>query len=88
MQIIPIRDLKNTSKISELANKSNKPIFVTKNGYGDMVFMSMKAYEENMAKLDAARLINESIEEVNNGAEINQGEKFFSQMRKRYESKI
>ena len=79
MQIIPIRDLKNTSKISELANKSNKPIFVTKNGYGDMVFMSMKAYEENMAKLDAARLINESIEEVNNGAEIIQGEKFFSQ---------
>ncbi len=47
-QIIPIRDLKNTSQISDICHSSNEPIFVTKNGYGDMVIMSMEAYEKNM----------------------------------------
>ena len=44
-RIIPIRDLRDTTKISEMCNASNDPIFVTKNGYGDMVVMSMEAYE-------------------------------------------
>jgi PHD/YefM family antitoxin component YafN of YafNO toxin-antitoxin module len=51
-QIIPIRDLKNTSKISQMCRESDEPIFVTKNGYGDMVIMSMKIYEEKMFMLD------------------------------------
>lgn len=38
-QIIPIRDLKNTSKISQMCQASDEPIFITKNGYGDMVIM-------------------------------------------------
>lgn len=40
-QIIPIRDLKNTGEISQMCHASNEPIFITKNGYGDMVIMSM-----------------------------------------------
>lgn len=58
--IIPIRDLKKTSEVSQMCHTLNEPIFITKNGYGDMVIMSMKAYEEKMymqdvyAKLDAA----------------------------------
>ncbi|MFZ3101348.1 MAG: type II toxin-antitoxin system Phd/YefM family antitoxin [Desulfitobacteriaceae bacterium] len=51
-QIIPIRDLKNTSEISQMCRESDEPIFVTKNGYGDMVIMSMKIYEEKMFMLD------------------------------------
>ncbi len=47
-KIIPIRDLKNTSEISELCHQSDEPIFVTKNGYGDMVLMSMETYEKSM----------------------------------------
>lgn len=45
-QIIPIRDLKNTSEISALCHSTNAPVFITKNGYGDMVIMSMEAYEK------------------------------------------
>ena len=41
-QIIPIKDLKNTSDISDLCHVSEEPIFITKNGYGDMVIMSME----------------------------------------------
>lgn len=51
-QIIPIRDLKNTSEISERCHAVGEPIFVTKNGYGDMVVMSIEAYEARMQMLD------------------------------------
>jgi len=44
-QIIPIKDLKDTARISEMCHASDEPIYVTKNGYGDMVFMSMETYE-------------------------------------------
>ena len=40
-RIIPIKELKNTSEISDLCHKTNEPIYVTKNGYGDMVIMSI-----------------------------------------------
>lgn len=54
-QIIPIRDLKDTNAISAKCHETDEPIFVTKNGYGDMVIMSMKVYEE---KLDNARILS------------------------------
>ena len=55
-QIIPIKDLRDTNKISDLCSNSNEPIFVTKNGYGDMVVMSMKTYEEKLARFWRALL--------------------------------
>ena len=45
--IIPITDLRDTNKITELC-ADNEPVFVTKNGYGSMVLMSMQAYEETL----------------------------------------
>jgi len=59
-QIIPIKDLKNTSEISVLCHEIEEPIFVTKNGYGDLVIMSMETYEKTIylqniyAKLEQA----------------------------------
>lgn len=47
-KIIPIRDLKDTSSISELCKKNDEPIFITKNGYGDMVIMSLSVYEKQL----------------------------------------
>ena len=44
-QIVPIRDLRNTNEISQLCHAKDEPIFVTKNGYGDLVVMSIKTYE-------------------------------------------
>ena len=52
-RIIPIRDLKDTTAISQMCKESREPVFITKNGYGDMVIMSMEAYEERMLLLDA-----------------------------------
>ena len=66
-RIIPIKDLRDTTKISEMCNASSDPIFITKNGYGDMVIMSIDAYEELYAKIDMYNKIQAAIEQVNNG---------------------
>lgn len=51
--IKPISDLRNkSSEISELAHSSNEPIFITKNGEGDLVVMSMGHYSKLSLKLD------------------------------------
>jgi prevent-host-death family protein len=51
--IRPISDLRNkANKISELAHTSGEPIFITKNGEGNMVVMSMAHYSRLQLKLD------------------------------------
>ena len=67
--IMPIRDLRNTSEISELAHKKQEPIFITKNGYSDLVVMSAELYERfaQINKIDQA--IYEAEKEVEEGAE-------------------
>ena len=52
-QIRPITDLRNTTEISALCHAKREPLFITKNGYGDLVVMSIEMYEE---MLDAARV--------------------------------
>jgi PHD/YefM family antitoxin component YafN of YafNO toxin-antitoxin module len=51
-QIRPITDLRNTNEISEQCHKSKEPVFITKNGYGDLVVMSMETYERQMALVE------------------------------------
>lgn len=51
-QIIPIRDLKNTGEISKMCKEADEPIYITKNGYGDMVIMSVETYEKKLFMLD------------------------------------
>lgn len=55
-QIRPITDLRNTTEISELCHARREPLFITKNGYGDLVVMSIETYEEMIetARTDAA----------------------------------
>ena len=55
-QIRPITDLRNTTEISELCHAKREPLFITKNGDGDLVVMSSDAYEEmvDIARIDTA----------------------------------
>lgn len=66
-KIIPIRDLKNTTAISERCHAVGEPIFVTKNGYGDMVVMSIEAYEERMRVLDVYAKLASAEQQVASG---------------------
>ena len=66
-QIIPIKDLKDTAKVSEMCHESSEPIFVTKNGYGDMVLMSMEAFEEMYRKDQLYHELESSENQIKNG---------------------
>jgi prevent-host-death family protein len=47
--IRPVSDLRNNfSEISKAVHETQEPVFLTKNGYGDMVVMSMEAYEDKL----------------------------------------
>lgn len=82
-QIIPIKELKNTSEISELCHKANEPIYITKNGYGDMVIMSMEIYEKTMRQLTMYRDIEISERNIADG-KIKDARASLSEMRSRY----
>ncbi|NLI11504.1 MAG: type II toxin-antitoxin system Phd/YefM family antitoxin [Peptococcaceae bacterium] len=46
-QIRPVSDLRNKfADISKIVHETSEPVFLTKNGYGDMVVMSFQAYEK------------------------------------------
>lgn len=67
MQIIPMRDLKNTVEIERRCRESHEPVFVTKNGYGRLVVMDIDYYDETMRKVEEARLINAAIKSYEEG---------------------
>lgn len=47
-KIRPITDLKKTSEISDYCHKIDEPVFITKNGYSDLVIMSVETFEREM----------------------------------------
>jgi len=55
-QIRPITELRNTNEISDLCHTRKEPVFITKNGYGDLVIMSMETYDAMLetSSIDAA----------------------------------
>ncbi|GAA6425352.1 type II toxin-antitoxin system Phd/YefM family antitoxin [Dielma fastidiosa] len=83
-QIIPIKDLKNTSKISELCHKIDDPIYITKNGYGDMVIMSVESYEQIICQLKFYKELEISEQQIREGRTKNARNSLGS-MKERYE---
>ena len=76
-KIIPINELKNTAQISQTCKESQVPIIITKNGYGEMVLMSLELYEQTIAKMQAALLINESLSDVERAQTLSTEKSFF-----------
>lgn len=79
---VPIRDLRDTNKISQLCKESNDPIIVTKNGYEDMVVMSMDVFNR-MWQVELRAKIDEGIRQADNG-ETEDAFEFFAKARKKY----
>ncbi len=82
--IRPITDLRNTNEISELCHAAKEPIFITKNGYGDLVVMSIEAYEELMENVRMDAAIREAEEEVKNGGELLDAHEALSALRRKH----
>ena len=53
-------DLRNNyNEISNFCNESREPVYITKNGQGDLAVMSIETYEALTGKLDLYRLLDE-----------------------------
>lgn len=67
MQIVPMRDLKDTVKIENLCVKTKAPVFVTKNGYGRLVVMDIECFERLINQAYEAKQIARGLEDYENG---------------------
>ncbi|MEJ8547215.1 type II toxin-antitoxin system prevent-host-death family antitoxin [Brevibacillus borstelensis] len=79
-KIRPISDLRNNAnEISEFCRREREPVFITKNGAGDMVVMSIEEYERQQALIELYSKLSEAEAEIANGAA---GEDFLEVARK------
>ena len=65
--IRPSSDLRNKyNEISSYCHEHQEPVYITKNGHGDLVVMSIDTYEKLVGKSELYRLLNEGLEDVRN----------------------
>ena len=83
-QIIPIKDLKNTSNISEICHTTDEPVYITKNGYGDMVIMSMEVYENLNEKIEMFKSLALSEKQIRDG-EVLDAKKSIKNLKEKYD---
>lgn len=86
--IMPIRDLRNTSEISDLAHRIQEPIFITKNGYSDLVVMSTELYEKFAQSNKIDQSIFEAEKEVEDGADLIPAKTAKKKLDKKYYDKV
>ena len=66
--IRPSADLRNNyNEISEFCHQSAQPVFITKNGRGDLAVMSIESYEELCGRMEFYLALNEGLEDMRNG---------------------
>ena len=64
MIIKPISDLRNNfNEISELCHQEGEPVFITKNGQGDLVVMSLALYEKLESLIELYQKLGEAEQE-------------------------
>ena len=83
MQIIPMRDLKNTVEVERRCAEENGPVYVTKNGYGRLVVMDIEYYERTMRKMNEAQALIAGMEDVEAGR-TKDGVSVLQNMREKY----
>ena len=66
-----------------MCQSKNEPIFITKNGYGNMVVMSIKTYENQLAMADIYSKILVAEKQIKNG-ELLDGEKIINELSEQY----
>jgi prevent-host-death family protein len=66
--IRPSADLRNNyNEISEYCHKYTEPVFITKNGQGDLAVMSIETYEALSGKLELYKSLDEGIRSIKEG---------------------
>ena len=83
----PIRhmpDLRDTGKISALCYQKNEPVFITKNGSGHLVVMSMDTYEKQLGILDVYRKLGAAEKQLEDGVPLLDGDEVIKRLREKH----
>lgn len=83
-QIRPITDLRNTNEISEICHAKKEPVFITKNGYGDLVVMSMETYESMLETVEIDSAISEAEIEYAKDGILHDARSAFDSLRRKH----
>ena len=83
-QIRPITDLRNTSEISDACHARREPVFITKNGYGDLVVMSIETDEEMLDCIATDKAIADAEQEIAAGGQLLDAKEALGALRRKY----
>lgn len=83
-QIRPITDLRNTNEISDICHARREPVFITKNGYGDLVIMSIETYEAMMESAATDAAISEAESELERNGQLHDAREALSVLRRKH----
>lgn len=83
-QIRPITDLRNTTEISNACHAKREPMFITKNGYGDLVVMSIETYEEMLETSAVDAAIAEAEAEFAHDGKLHDAREALSSLRRKH----
>ncbi|GMO12334.1 MAG: type II toxin-antitoxin system Phd/YefM family antitoxin [Rickettsiales bacterium] len=66
-------DLRNNyGEVSQFCHRYKEPIFITKNGVGDLAVMSIDAYNELSGRIDLYKKLIDGIKQINNGETVSE----------------
>jgi prevent-host-death family protein len=87
-KILPISDLRNNfNQISEICHQNAEPVYITKNGKGDLVVTSHKYFEQLQARLDLYDKLAVGEAQYMNGEATITHDEVFSKLRSKYNVK-
>ena len=89
MEIRPITDLRNNfADISKFVKEKDEPVFLTKNGHGDMVVMSIETYKKQRVNQELEAKILESETQYQKDKKLYSSDEVFDMMMKTIEEKF
>lgn len=66
--IRPSADLRNSyNEISEFCHTYSEPVFITKNGKGDLAIMSIEEYEKLSGRYELYQMLDKGMNDIRNG---------------------
>jgi prevent-host-death family protein len=66
--IRPSSDLRNNyNEISEFCHKYKEPVYITKNGTGDLAVMSIETYEMLVGKFELYTMLEKGLDDIKHG---------------------
>ena len=80
----PIADRRNTTEISNICHAKREPMFITKNGYGDLVVMSIETYEEMLETAAADAAISEAAAEFAQDGKLHDAREALASLRRKH----